>query len=136
MRMPCFEFTVRPKKRKQAAVLFFLFLSCFIERRRSWEVGFFFASSSLCLHCGFGTPLIEIFSTSGLDARAVGKKNLYRFYEQLWECELHRRQWDVWSQGEQLLVWDTAFAFKSLTPVPLTYSALADFPKGRGNPQK
>ena len=25
-----------PKKRKQAAVLFFLFLSCFIERRRSW----------------------------------------------------------------------------------------------------
>jgi|GEM_PF-6713015 len=70
-----------PKKIKQAAVLFFLFLSCFIERRRSWEVGFFFASSSLCLHCGFGTPLIEIFSTSGLDARAVGKKNLYRFYE-------------------------------------------------------
>ena len=31
------------------------------------------------------------------------------------------------------MVWDTAFAFKSLTPVPLTYSALADFPKGRGN---
>ena len=55
-----------PKKRKQTAVLFFLFLSCFIERWRSWGVGFFFTSSPLCLHCGFGTPLIENFFISRL----------------------------------------------------------------------
>ena len=66
MRMPWYEKQGLPKKRKQAAVLFFLFLSCFIERWHSWGVGFFFASSSLCLHCGFGTLLIENFSTSGL----------------------------------------------------------------------
>lgn len=79
MRMPWYEKQGLPKKRKQAAVLFFLFLSCFIERWHSWGVGFFFASSSLCLHCGFGIPVRENFSTSGLDARAVGKKNFYGF---------------------------------------------------------
>ncbi len=64
------------KKRKQAVVLFFLFLSCFIERWRSWGVGFFFASSSLCLHCGFGIPLRENFSTSGFRCQSCRKEKL------------------------------------------------------------